>query len=122
MRPAPGSRPSVPPEPDSIMIESHPRSGLPPKIFPFEDFNHSHVAEMDPPPPQSPWHPFLTRADFEFAEFTLDASLSRRQCDTLISLVHRLIKGEDTFTFECVADLQKGWARAAQSRVAPVHT
>ncbi|KAH9856424.1 hypothetical protein C2E23DRAFT_811346 [Lenzites betulinus] len=96
MRPAPGSCPSVPPEPDSIMI--------------------------DPPPPQSPWHPFLTRADFEFAEFTLDASLSRRQCDTLISLVRRLIKGEDTFTFECVADLQKGWARAAQSRVAPVHT
>lgn len=58
------------------MIESHPRSGLPPKIFPFEDFNHLHVAEMDPPPPQSPWHPFLTHADFEFAEFTLDASLS----------------------------------------------
>ncbi|KAH9851045.1 hypothetical protein C2E23DRAFT_832279 [Lenzites betulinus] len=121
MRPAPGSRPSVPPEPDSIMIESHPRSGLPPKIFPVEDFNRSHVAEMDPPPPQSPWHPFLTRADFEFAEFTLDASLSQRQCDTLISLVRRLIKGEDTFTFECCADLQKGWARAAH-RVAPVCT
>jgi hypothetical protein len=57
--------------------------------------------------------PFQTRAEFEFAEVTLKAGLSKTQADTLISLMKRCISGEETFKIDSHAHLCEIWNAGA---------
>ena len=82
---------------DNIKIEYHPHSERPPEILPLKDYQERRrKIEIPRLNTQQPWKPFETRADFEFAEVTLKAGLSKNQTDTLLSLIKRCLKGEDT--------------------------
>lgn len=79
------------PSADSIKIEYHPNSGLPPAVSSFEEFNrHRAAMEAEPAPDREPWGPFISRLDYEFAEFTLRAALSKKNINTLLDMVSTL--------------------------------
>ncbi|KAJ3019129.1 hypothetical protein NUW54_g162 [Trametes sanguinea] len=116
MSPSPGAESE--PVPDSIHIEYHPNSGIPPCTVLFEDFNHHCPPEPDPSMDHDPWFPYASRTDFEFAKFTLGASLSKKEIDTLLALICSVGEGKDKLSFHNYADLQKGWS-AASSKLTP---
>jgi hypothetical protein len=61
----------------------------------------------------------VSRADFEFAEIALEAALTRDQVDSMIKLIERLSRGQDSFTLTSHRDLRKAWD-AASELVTPV--
>ncbi len=80
-------------------------------MYRFHEFIRGHDA---PPPPvnKRPWWPFRSRAEFEFSEFALKAALNKDQVDGLLALFHRILRGEDSFTFTQYADIQQAWTDA----------
>lgn len=60
-----------------------------------------------------PWKPFQTRAEFEFAEVALTASLTKNQVDALIKVMNRCIAGEDKFDIHSHAHLCEIWNEGA---------
>lgn len=60
-----------------------------------------------------PWKPFNTRADFEFAQLTLEASLSWGQVKHFIQLINHLKSGKEGFSLSNHADLSGHWQQAA---------
>ncbi|CDO71088.1 hypothetical protein BN946_scf184844.g92 [Trametes cinnabarina] len=115
----PSSEPATaPPMADSIRVEYHPNSGIPTKVFAFEDFSRYRSTQSEPTFDREPWFPYRLRTDFEFAKFSLDASLSKKEITTLLELVHRVREGKDELTFTKYTDVQQGWA-AASSKLTP---
>ncbi len=86
------------PQLDDFRVEYHPNSGRGTKVYRFHEFIRGHDA---PPPPvnKRPWWPFRSRAEFEFSEIVLKAALNKEQVDGLLALFHRILRGEDSFTF-----------------------
>ncbi|KAH9858046.1 hypothetical protein C2E23DRAFT_719166 [Lenzites betulinus] len=107
-----------PAEADTIRVEYHPNSRRPPKISPIEDFTRRRAPDIQPTHHREPWHPFLSRLDFEFAEISLAAALSKKHMDELIALIRRAKEGEDTFSLRSHADVMDGWTQA-QNKVTP---
>lgn len=103
------------PELDDIRTEYHPHTKLPSKIVHFDDYREYTSQRRRPTPrnPLKPWTPFKTRAEFEFAEFALDAALNKRQVNSLIGLFHRCIAGEDKFELKDHAELMHMWDLAS---------
>ena len=64
------------PSQDDIMTEYHPSSYIPRRAQAFEDYGKEDNEFPLPPTSTTPWEPFQTRADFEFAEIALQ-SLSK---------------------------------------------
>jgi hypothetical protein len=103
----------APYEIDSIKTEYHPNSGRVLKIDKFEDYQ-MHDAEADPPPvSDTPWWPFRSRTDFEFAEIALEAALTQKQVDGLIKILTRCISGSDSFNLSSHRDLKETWESAS---------
>lgn len=98
---------------DDIKVEYHPKSGRPTTIHPFEEFKRNTQQEPDIPPSSEPWSPFKSRADFEFAEIVLQASLNTRHTDALIKLFRRVVDEQAEFTFTSHADLKRSFDTAA---------
>ncbi|OSD08233.1 hypothetical protein PYCCODRAFT_1357246 [Trametes coccinea BRFM310] len=105
-------------EPDTIKIEYHPHSGIGVRTVPFEEFQRYYAPQADPPLERQPWFPYRSRTDFEFAKFVLDASLSRKEVDRLLKLIHCVREGKDQLSFHSYTDIQKGWA-AASTKLTP---
>lgn len=98
---------------DDIKIEYHPASKLAPKVFHFEDFDRGRAPEPQAPPSETPWDPFVSRLDFEFARFSLSAALSSQQMDELLGLCRRIAGGEERLSFNNHSDVQNAWDLAS---------
>ena len=115
--------PQPPPDPDSpeldsIRTEYHPRSKLPPKLERFENYG----IKPTKPPCQThpkPWAPFMSCTDFEFAEIALASALTKDQTDSMIKLITRLVRGQDSFNITSHRDLRETW-ESASALVTPV--
>jgi hypothetical protein len=99
-------------EDEDIRIEYHPRSGHATKFLKLNDYRQS-VPDADVVADPEPWFPFHTREDFEFAEITLEAGMTRKQSNALIKLFHRCIKGEGKFTISSHGDMANKFKAAA---------
>ncbi|KAG0694101.1 hypothetical protein DFH29DRAFT_769529, partial [Suillus ampliporus] len=60
-----------------------------------------------------PWHPFASRADFEFALLTHKAVLNKEQTDELLRLIQNIVDGHAKLTFRSHNDVSKAWDNAA---------
>lgn len=74
---------------DDIRAEYHPRSGIPTKTDHFADFRCHTTAHSQVPENTTPWEPFASRIDFDFAELILKANLTKLQTNELIALIRR---------------------------------
>ena len=99
---------------DDIRTEYHPSSGLPTRVDAFEDFDRTTT-----PPTAvynlSPWLPFHSKAEFEFAEVALQTAMSNKQLDALINVVHTLMEGKEAFKIKNHCDVQTLWNGASES-------
>ncbi|KAH9885841.1 hypothetical protein C8Q73DRAFT_619686, partial [Cubamyces lactineus] len=100
---------------DDIKIQYHPASKLASKIYHFQEFNRGGDTETDVPLSETPWDPFPSRIDFDFAKFTLSAALSRDEIDALINMCHRIASGEEHLSFNSHVDVQNTWALASST-------
>lgn len=95
---------------DDIKIEYHPHSERPPEVLPLKDYQERRRNIKIPKlKTHQPWKPFKSRAEFEYAEIALKVGLSKNQSDTLIALMKRCIRGEETFTLDSHAHLCEIW-------------
>ncbi|KAG2028896.1 hypothetical protein BDR03DRAFT_1057700 [Suillus americanus] len=74
---------------DDIRTEYHPHSGIPTKTDHFADFRCHTAAPSLVHENTTPWEPFTSRIDFDFAELVLKANLTKLQTNELISLIRR---------------------------------
>jgi hypothetical protein len=72
----------------------------------------------------SPWEPFHTQLDFEIAEITLEAAMTKDQTNCLLKLVHHFASGSDMFTLQDHDEVCSLWDLAFQcyTRVSVVLT
>jgi hypothetical protein len=99
---------------DDIRTEYHPSSKRETRVDAFEDFGKT----ITPPTPVhnlSPWLPFRSKAEFEFAEVALQTAMSNKQLDTLINVVRTLMEGKEAFEIENHRDVQTLWDGASES-------
>ncbi|KAH0826712.1 hypothetical protein J3R83DRAFT_5109 [Lanmaoa asiatica] len=94
--------------------EFHPRSQQEALHQSYEDFRAQARASRSVVDP-TPWIPFRTAADFEFAEVALDASLNKRQVELLLNLIARVSRGDDRVTLKNDAELRKTCDAAGQA-------
>lgn len=106
---------------DDIRVKYHPHSGRISETLPFEEFGRKRdSASTQCTPNETPWKPFRSQADFEFAEIALDAALNQQQVEALIKLFHHCIESKDKlFTLRNHADLVNMWDNAS-SHLTPV--
>ncbi|KAG2103174.1 hypothetical protein BD769DRAFT_1630901 [Suillus cothurnatus] len=72
---------------DDIKTEYHLHSGVATKIDHFADFRRHTATCSQVPENLTPWEPFSSRIDFDFAELVLKANLTKVQTNELISLI-----------------------------------
>jgi hypothetical protein len=108
-------KPQSQPSTGDIKIEYHPHSKRPPEIVSLEEYQvrrrKNKVAQRATI--KRPWKPFQTRAEFEFAEVALKASLTKNQVDALIQVMKRCVDGEDKFEIHSHAHLCEIWNAGA---------
>lgn len=97
-------------------IEYHPNSGRKPRILSPEEFktlstNDNKLTALSD---ETPWRPFCSQEDFEFAELVHTAALSRNQIDTLIKFIKRCERNPGSFTFERAQDVERSWEDASK--------
>ncbi|KAG2350217.1 hypothetical protein BDR05DRAFT_870124 [Suillus weaverae] len=61
----------------------------------------------------TPWQPFVCRADFEFAELAHQAALNKDQTNKMLQLIWQIVEGQSKFTFRSHMEVLKAWDRAA---------
>ncbi|KAG1798571.1 uncharacterized protein HD556DRAFT_1208336, partial [Suillus plorans] len=96
---------------DKFKMEYHPTSGQPTVVESFSVYGRA-----DAPPPfvdDSPWLPFLCRADFEFAELAHRAALSKEHIDKFLQLIWNIVDGHTKFTFKTHGDVSRAWDKAS---------
>lgn len=102
------------------MTVYHPGSSLGTRIDHFEDFRARSEAQAAPPqdknPNARPWHPFVTRLDFEFAALTVEAHLNHSQIEVLLGIIHKVATDCTSFTLQSVSSLEKAWDDASRLR------
>ncbi|KAG1878522.1 hypothetical protein C8R48DRAFT_745205 [Suillus tomentosus] len=77
----------VRPDKDNIKTEYHLHSGIAMKINHFADFCRHTATCSQVPENLTPWEPFSSCIDFDFAELVLKANLTKVQTNELISLI-----------------------------------
>lgn len=100
---------------DDFLTVYHPRSRRSPVIARFDQYNSNPPLEpLDPRRLSSaPWDPFQSRLDFEFAEFTQKAALSKEQVSTLLELVSHIRAEPDALSFKSYSDVKNAWEVAS---------
>jgi hypothetical protein len=98
---------------DAIKTEYHPHSGRPPCLENFENYRERIVLTDTTHFSADPWRPFQSKLDFEFAELALEASLSKRQVEKMISIILRTQSGEDRFNIHSHRQLSEAWDQAS---------
>ncbi|KAG2750980.1 hypothetical protein P692DRAFT_201710246, partial [Suillus brevipes Sb2] len=99
--------------------EFHPSSGHEPLHQAFDEFGINSHPEEQLPVDETPWRPFRSRGDFEFAEIALDAALNKAHINGLLALISRISSGETQMTLKTDMDLRKAWEHATD-QVTPV--
>jgi hypothetical protein len=97
-----------------IKISYHPASKRPEQRFGINEDPPSASASTGSQPPdpaaaQTPWHPFCSRLDFEIAELSLNAHLSKADTENLLSIIRRCIESPEQFTLWSHKDLSEYW-------------
>ncbi|KAG2751664.1 hypothetical protein P692DRAFT_201838757 [Suillus brevipes Sb2] len=85
---------------DDIKVEHHPGSGIPTKVFAFNDFTQ---------PDAQPWRPFRSRLEFDVAEIALEAALNNEQTDRLLDICRRCAQKSEKLTFKNHKDVRAKW-------------
>ncbi|KAI6140728.1 hypothetical protein BKA82DRAFT_4331818 [Pisolithus tinctorius] len=87
-------------------IQFHPRSNQPLIYQSYEEFRVR--SEKSPSPvDKTPWSPFRTLGDFEFAEIALASLLNQQQVNALLNLFARVTQGAVQVTLKNDAELRK---------------
>ncbi|KAG1739543.1 hypothetical protein EDB19DRAFT_1928076 [Suillus lakei] len=103
--------------PIEFKTEYHPSSGRELLHQAFDEFRaNAHDTAEPLPVDEEPWHPFASRADFEFAEIALDAALNKSHIDGLLSLIARIAGGQVKITLKNDADFRQA-LRSASTQV-----
>ncbi|KAL4248361.1 hypothetical protein ABKN59_009698 [Abortiporus biennis] len=76
-----------------------------------EQFHH-HADDTPYLPNETPWCPFQTKLDFEFAEIALLSALNKNQMDRFLRLMHHCALGEE-FTLRSDREIREKWRIAA---------
>ncbi|KAF9457225.1 hypothetical protein BDZ94DRAFT_1342125 [Collybia nuda] len=100
---------------DDIKTEYHPHAGRQPQTQKLENYIQSrqHTSNTKPlPTDEQPWKPFRSCADFEFAEFALDACLNERQTNSLIALFQSCIQSGE-FSLKSHTEICEIWDYAS---------
>lgn len=106
--------------PIEFKTEYHPSSGREPLHQAFDEFRlDAHDTAEALPVNEEPWHPFASRADFEFAEIALDAALNKSHIDGLLSLIAHIAGGQVKITLTNDADFRQA-LRSASTQVTMV--
>jgi len=97
-----------------IKISYHPASKRPEQRFGINEDLPSASASTGSQPPdpaaaQTPWHPFRSRLDFEIAELSLNAHLSKADTENLLSIIRQCIETPEQFTLSSHKDLSEYW-------------
>ncbi|KIN94042.1 hypothetical protein M404DRAFT_35449 [Pisolithus tinctorius Marx 270] len=87
-------------------IQFHPRSNRPPIYQSYEEFR-VHSEKSPSPVDKTPWSPFRTLGDFEFAEIALASLLNQQQVNALLDLFARVTQGAIQVTLKNDAELRK---------------
>ncbi|KAF8330135.1 uncharacterized protein EI90DRAFT_3124548 [Cantharellus anzutake] len=106
----------------SLKIEFHHSSGIAPKIAPFE-MGTSHFDAKTTPntnPFSNPWAPFVTKADFEFAELVTGDNCSIHSIETHIKI--HMQSPQPAITFTTHKEFEKTLNKAAEllTNVCPI--
>lgn len=98
---------------ESLKVEYHPMSGITTKIVPFTDGTLSLHADIHADINQSshPWAPFMTKADFEFAELVTQDNSAIHSIETHIK-IHQL-SPQPAITFTTYKDFDETLKKAA---------
>ncbi|KAI0094782.1 hypothetical protein BDY19DRAFT_914582 [Irpex rosettiformis] len=103
------------PQVDDTKVEGHRTTDIPAYAVeldnPQQDPNMPNSA-ADSSPPNRPLPLFLTRADFEFAEFVHEAGLNEDQVMRLLDLIARITAQKDQFTLKTSGDVERVWEMA----------
>ena len=103
-------------------MEYHPNLGQPTITHSFSEFAQGNATQAyEPDSSTDPLYPFWSRLDFEFAELTLEAALSKEQTTRLLTLAQRIHACTEKFTLQSYHDLQNTW-KVAEHRTTPVST
>jgi hypothetical protein len=80
----------------------------------FEDFGRT-ITPSTPVHDPSPWLPFHSKTEFEFAEVALQTAMSNKQLDALINVVRTLMEGNEAFEIKNHQDVHTLWDKASKS-------
>ncbi|KIK75303.1 hypothetical protein PAXRUDRAFT_29098 [Paxillus rubicundulus Ve08.2h10] len=97
---------------DTFKTEYHPKSNRSEVIESYSIFGHTEAtpkAIIE----DEPYHPFLSRANFEFAELTHAAALSKEQTAELLRLISHITSGQSKLNFKSHDNVSKAWAPVA---------
>ncbi|EMD38370.1 hypothetical protein CERSUDRAFT_113535, partial [Gelatoporia subvermispora B] len=103
---------------DDVFVQYHPHSQTPSHVTPLEDFTRTPVLHEIPRPYGTPWAPFATRTDFEFADLCRRCQIGSKATEELIQLIRGIAEDRGSFTLRSEADLASVWEAAARSRTA----
>ncbi|KAG1897478.1 uncharacterized protein F5891DRAFT_982657 [Suillus fuscotomentosus] len=86
---------------DTFKTEYHPHSGRAPIVESFSVYGtNKPETTQSPIIDDKPWQPFSCCADFEFAELSHRAALSKDQTNELLKFIWRVADGRTKFTFK----------------------
>lgn len=108
---------------DDIRTIYHPSSRRKPRVDSFElyglDEDSIQPGEQKTKTPRQaelnhePWKPFHSRTEFELAELTLEAALSRSQLDRLLRIIRTLVEECPPFKLKTHKDVERLWDELA---------
>jgi hypothetical protein len=101
-------------EVDDIRTSYHPRSNRNTVIEPFDTYG-KNVPLPPQPLSSTPWHPFHSQPEFEFAKITLQAALSNSQINALIKVIRKFIDDGEKFIIKNHGEIHVLWEKAAAS-------
>ncbi|KAI0336130.1 hypothetical protein GY45DRAFT_1291847 [Cubamyces sp. BRFM 1775] len=105
---------------DDFLTVHHPHAQRPPTIQRFEEFDR-RAPDVEPSKlPKTPWDPFRSRADFEFAQFTQDTSLNQKEINRLLDIIDGVANGKGAISFRTYRDVKNAWDAASYR--APAYT
>lgn len=110
---------------DDYKTVHHPHSKLSTTVCRFEDYSpHEDTSasnkEDAPETDKTPWSPFRTRLDFEFAELIQECRMNKPQTDRLIKLISTALDSPEQFQLIDEEDLAKTWESARDIHVSKV--
>lgn len=108
---------NIRPQLHEIKISYHPASKRPEQHFHIDEnlpgvSASAGLRSSDPVAAEAPWHPFRSQLDFEIAELSLNAHLSKADTEHLLSIIRWCVETPEQFTLSSHKDLSDYWDMA----------